>query len=154
MLTQFSPRRLIQQSDSKMDHDHDHDHDTNDVIASFHRCRRDEAFIDTFYESFLAKSPKIAEKFAMTNFKIQKLMLRESLLEMLLFDSGTTGSREVVEELGHKHRELRVTEDMYGMWLESLCEAVRKHDPEASPELEGQWRRAMQNGINVMISAR
>ncbi len=125
---------------------------TDEVIASFHRCRCTENFVDTFYELFLAKSPQIAEKFANTNFSLQKLMLRESLLEMLLFDLRTRGSQEVVEKLGRRHSKLQVSEEMYRMWLDALCEAIRKHDPESTPELEARWRQAMQKGIDVMLA--
>ena len=40
----------------------------NELTASYYRCRRDERFIDTFYEQFLVKSPAIAKMFATTDF--------------------------------------------------------------------------------------
>ena len=130
----------------------ENEHGIDDVIASFHRCRQADDFIETFYTIFLAKSPEIARKFSMTNFKIQKLMLRESLLEMLMFNLGTPGSQAVVEKLGHRHAKLDITPEMYQMWLDSLCEAIEKHDPEYTPELADRWRRAMRRGIDVMLS--
>ncbi len=65
----------------------------SDLMASFHRCRQAGAFIDTFYDVFLSKSTEIAERFVSTDFQVQKLMLRESLLEMLCFDRGLSGAR-------------------------------------------------------------
>ena len=125
----------------------------NDLTASYHRCRREERFVDTFYDLFLSKSPEIAEKFAQTNFTVQKLMLRESLLEMLCFQHGLSGAREEIERLGRRHKELDVTPEMYSTWLDSLCEAIQKHDPKYTPELEQHWRQAMRKGIQVMVSA-
>ena len=48
---------------------------------------------------------------------------------------------------------LAITPAMYAMWLDSLCEAVRRHDPEYSAELEQQWRVAMGSSIDAMIAA-
>ena len=48
---------------------------------------------------------------------------------------------------------MKITEEMYGMWLDSLCETVQKHDPKITPELENRWRKAMLKGIEAMLSA-
>ena len=127
--------------------------ESNEVTASFYRCRRDGHFMDTFYDLFLSKSTEIAEKFVQTDFRVQKLMLRQSLLEMICFDRGMSGTHEEIERLGHRHRELSITPDMYSMWLDALCETIRKHDPDYTPELEQFWRQAMLKSINEMISA-
>ena len=62
------------------------------------------------------------------------------------------GTLVEIERLGRRHKELDVTPEMYTMWLDSLCEAIRKHDPEYTPELEQRWRQAMQKGIDVMLA--
>lgn len=125
---------------------------SNEVVSSFYRCRRDGHFVDTFYELFLSKSPEISQKFANTDFKIQKLVLRQSLLEMICFDRGMAGTREEIVRLGSHHKELGITPGMYSLWLEALCEAIRKHDPEYTPEVERNWREAMRKSIREMIS--
>jgi hemoglobin-like flavoprotein len=125
---------------------------SNELTESYYRCRRDGQFIDTFYELFLSMSPAIAQKFAETDFKIQKLVLRQSLLEMICFERGMSGTREEIERLGRRHRELDVTADMYELWLDALCKAISKYDPEYTPELEQVWRTAMRKSINEMIS--
>ena len=125
---------------------------SNEVTASYYRCRRDEQFLDTFYDLFLTKSPEIAQKFAQTDFKIQKLILRQSLLEMICFDRDIPGAREEIERLGRRHKELGITPDMYSLWLDALCEAIEKHDSEYTPELEQIWRKAMGKSIIEMIS--
>ena len=124
----------------------------NELTASYYRCRHDERFLDTFYDLFLSKSPVVAEKFAKTDFRFQKLMLRQSLLEMLCFDRGISGTCEEIQRLGRRHKELDITPDMYSMWLDSLCEAIKKHDPNYTPELEQLWREAMHKSIKEMVS--
>jgi hemoglobin-like flavoprotein len=123
------------------------------VTASFQRCRQDPGFVDTFYDIFLSTSPEIVEKFEQTDFKIQKLMLRESLLTMLCFNMGMAGTKDEMIRLAKRHEELDVKPEYYAVWLDSLCEAIKRHDPQYSSEVEALWRDAMQKGIDFMIGA-
>jgi hemoglobin-like flavoprotein len=124
------------------------------VTASYHRCRASEGFFDRFYERFLAKSPAVAHKFRNTDFKRQKLMLRESLISMLLFNQNVGTAREELERLAARHsrQQLDIAPYMYELWLDSLCETVAEHDPEFTPKLEEEWRAAMKAGIKLLIS--
>jgi hemoglobin-like flavoprotein len=124
----------------------------NELTASYYRCRREERFLDTFYDGFLSKSPAVAQMFAKTDFKFQKLVLRQSLLDMLGFDREMPGTCEEIERLGLRHKELGVTPEMYAMWLDSLCEAIKKHDPSYTPALEQLWREAMLKSIKEMVA--
>jgi hemoglobin-like flavoprotein len=122
------------------------------LTASYYRCRRDERFLDTFYDRFLSKSPAVAQMFAETDFTIQKLVLRQSLLDMLAFYLEMPGTHEEIERLGLRHKELGVTPEMYATWLDSLCEAIKKHDRRYTSELEQLWREAMLKSIKEMIA--
>lgn len=125
----------------------------DEVTESFRRCRSDKQFIQTFYDVFLAKSPEIAAKFTKTNFKLQKLLLRESLLMVLAFHLSMSGAREEIVELGARHQKtLGVKPEHYTMWLDALCEAVRRHDPQCTDELEAKWREALQKPIELMTA--
>ena len=108
--------------------------ESNELTVSFYRCRGDGHFVDTFYDLFLSTSPEIAAKFANMDFKFQKLVLRQSLLEMICLDRGMSGTREEIERLRRRHKELDITPNMYSMWLDALCEAVSRDDPEYTPE--------------------
>lgn len=119
------------------------------VIASYHRARESGEMFDTFYCLFLAKSLDIPPMFAHTDFPHQKLMLRESLLEMLMF-SQTGASRNEIERLAERHRRLNVQPKHYELWLDALCETLAAHDPAFTPELKREWRDAMRSGITVM----
>jgi PAS domain S-box-containing protein len=127
---------------------------SDQVIASYHRCRQSGAFVDTFYDIFLRKSPEIAAKFVHTDFARQKLMLRQSLLEMLNYYGGIESVREEIEQLGKRHHQLEVRAEHYEQWLDSLCEAVARHDPEYRDDLGEMWREAMRPGIALMLSVK
>ena len=121
----------------------------NQVVASYHRARQSGELFDTFYRLFLGKSPEIPPMFAHTDFPHQKLMLRESLLEMLMF-AQTGSGRDEIERLAERHRSLNVQPTHYELWVEALCEALAKHDAAFTPQLEHLWREAMRQGIAVM----
>ena len=101
------------------------------------------------FDTYLGKSPEIPPIFAHTDFPHQKLMLRESLLEMLIF-AQTGSGRDEIERLAERHRGLNVKPEHYDLWLEALCEALAKHDPAFTPELEQLWRHTMHKGIQLM----
>ena len=81
----------------------------------------------------------------------QKLVLRQSLLDMLGFYLEMPGTHEEIKRLGLRHKELGVTPEMYATWLDSLCEAIKQHDRRYNPELEQLWREAMLKSIKQMI---
>jgi hemoglobin-like flavoprotein len=121
------------------------------VIASYHRARHFGLLFDAFYDIFLRKSPEIPLMFAQTNFQRQKLMLRESILEMLHFARNGTG-RSDIEKLGERHQALQVKPIHYDLWLDALCEALAEQDPEFNAELETLWRKTMRKGIDIMCA--
>jgi hemoglobin-like flavoprotein len=119
------------------------------VIESYHRARESGQLFDTFYDLFLRKSPEIPPMFSRTDFHHQKLMVRESILEMLQYAHSGFGYEEV-RRLGDRHRQLQVKRQHYELWLDALCEALAQHDSGFSSELEQMWRAAMRKGIDVM----
>jgi hypothetical protein len=129
--------------------------DLDAVTASYQRCRASEGFIDTFYMLFLGKSQEVVEKFRHTDFTRQKLMLRESLLLMLLFNRNEQDSIKELKRLGERHsrRQIDIPPHLYELWLDALCEAVEQHDPEFDSALPSKWRAAMRPGIELIISS-
>jgi hemoglobin-like flavoprotein len=119
------------------------------VVASYHRARQSGQLFDTFYALFLSKSPEIPPMFARTDFPHQKLMLRESILEMLVF-AQTGSGRDEIKRLAERHRQVNVKAAHYDLWLDALCEALATHDNEFSPALEQMWRDALKKGIELM----
>ena len=128
--------------------------DLDAVTASYHRCRDSAGFVETFYAHFLATSREVADKFRGTHFARQKLMLRESLLAMLLFNLGSPDARKELERLGQRHsrRGVDIAPHLYDLWFDALCEAVERHDPRFAADLGKQGRAATRPGIDLIVS--
>ncbi len=118
--------------------------DLDTVTRSYHRCMSSDGFLDTFYDRFLASSAEIAEKFRGTDFAHQKLMLRESLLLMVMFNKAPDVVNSEMEKLAERHsrRGADIPAPMYTLWLDALCEAIEIHDPECTPAIAANWRAA------------
>ncbi len=128
--------------------------DTDAVLSSYRRCMSSEQFADTFYILFLASSQEVKAKFQFTDFVHQKLALRQSLLTMILFSLNQESNQDPLIQLAIRHDRNHgdIAPHLYSLWLETLCLAVEQHDPEFTPSLEQHWRRAMQPGIDLLIS--
>ena len=124
------------------------------VEASYDRCLENAEFFDTFYEKFLAKSEEIPPLFANTDFRRQKQMIRMSVRMLVRLGAGEDATKLAISKLGESHsrRQHNIRPELYGLWLDALCESIAQHDPEYTPELEQQWRETMQAGIDKMIS--
>ena len=124
------------------------------VLASYHRCEDAGGLFDSFYDIFFAKSPEIPPKFANTDMKKQKQDVMASVLMALRLAAGDSIARGYVEEIAASHNRSghNIRPELYGLWLDALCEAIKKHDPQYTPALEENWRRAMRPAIEVMIA--
>lgn len=125
------------------------------VLASYHRCEAAGGLFDSFYDIFFAKSPEIPPKFAKTDMERQKQDVMASVLMALRLASGDPAARQYIQQIGESHsrRGYHIRPELYVLWLDALCEAVRKHDPAYTPDLEEQWRQAMRPAIDLMIAA-
>lgn len=65
----------------------------NIVMQSYGRCCASDGFFDSFYERFLASSPEVRGKFANTDMKGQKLLLRQGILNVVLYARGMPSSK-------------------------------------------------------------
>jgi hemoglobin-like flavoprotein len=122
---------------------------------SLGRCNRNPAFVDRFYEIFLASSPKVREKFAATDFTRQKSALRASLYSMLLATrNGKPGLEKHLSGLAERHssRDLNIGSEFYDLWLDSLLAAVKESDPNYSQEVREAWEKVMMVGIDYLLS--
>jgi hemoglobin-like flavoprotein len=123
--------------------------------ASLERCNSSTAFAERFYELFLARSQKVAQKFASTDFEKQKIAFQRSLDLML---KAARDGREAMEQyLGplaeqHSSRQLDIGAELYDEWLDSLLAAVREFDPQYNDEIRDAWEEAMMIGIAFMLS--
>ena len=125
------------------------------ALASYHRCEAAGGLFDSFYKIFFAKSPEIAPMFADTDMERQKQDVMASVLMTLRLASGDAIARKYIQQIAESHsrRGYRIRPELYELWLDALCEAVKKHDPQYTPALEEKWRQAMRPAIELMIAA-
>jgi len=122
---------------------------------SLARCMADPGFLDRFYGTFLASSPKVREKFAHTDFARQKQMLQASFSLMLrAAQNEGSGPPTYLDDLARRHgsKELDIGADLYDLWLDSLLEAVRVCDPACTPAVEQAWEKVMGIGIAYLTT--
>ena len=124
------------------------------VRASYDRCCSDGDFAGTFYEIFFTKSPEIPKLFADTDFTQQKRHFRAASLLLIKYQPEDDVVRAALEKIGktHSRGEYNISPDLYPFFLESVCEAVKKHDPEWTPELEDQWKECVKEGVDLIAS--
>lgn len=122
---------------------------------SLRRCNMQEGFLDRFYDTFLASSPKVREKFAKTDFVHQKRALRASLHMMLLAaEKENSGPERYLADLARLHSKgvLDIGAELYDLWLDSLLRTVKECDPQFSPQVEAAWEEVMMIGVRYMLS--
>ena len=129
--------------------------DYEQVLASYHRCEAAGGLFDSFYKIFFAKSPEIAPMFADTDMERQKQDVMASVLMALRLASGDSIARQYIEQIANSHsrRGYRIRPELYEIWLDALCEAIQKHDPQFSSSLETSWRQTMRPAIELMIAS-
>lgn len=124
------------------------------VKASYNRCCKSGDFFGTFYGIFLAKSPDVEAKFANTDFRKQKPLIKASVSMMIRLGTEDSKARQAIEKVGttHSKTQLDIEPKLYDLWLESLCETAAKHDSEWDKKLESIWRERMKEGIKIITS--
>lgn len=124
------------------------------VSSSYGACCISPGFFDDFYQTFVASSPLIREKFAKTDMAKQKQLLREGIGYMIMYYDGMLIAENKVKSLGASHARDRMNIEpaMYELWLSALVKTIAKHDRGFNPELEKAWRRVLLKGIDLMRS--
>jgi len=121
-------------------------------LGSLERCRRDEVFLSSFYERFLASSEEVREKFRRTDFKRQTQLLDRTLELSASATIGEPGARRVLAERAETHdrHHLDIRPELYDLWLETLIETARGVDPDWDHDVEEAWRHILTYVIEYM----
>jgi hemoglobin-like flavoprotein len=111
-------------------------------------------FLERFYELFVGASPEVRAKFARTDFRVQRRVLKISLYMLMLAAEGRPTGRAHLEDIARRHSRagLDIRPELYDLWLECLVAAVREHDPRFDADVERAWRAVLAPGIEVMKS--
>ena len=119
---------------------------------SLDRCRSHDEFLDRFYERFMASSNEVREKFAGTDFDLQKQRLLEALiLAADVVDGDARAMRHLHERAeSHGRHGLKIKAHLYDLWLESLLATVAETDPAFCDEIEAAWRNVLGHIIAYM----
>lgn len=124
----------------------------NEVMKSFNRVRSN-GLAELFYEILLKADSRIADLFKSTDFKRQKELLIHAVVMLIDYYDGKPLGEMSIKRLGelHSRKRMNITPDLYPIWVDAMVAALKKLDPEFSPDLERQWREVIRKGISVMI---
>lgn len=125
--------------------------------ASLKRCLATPHFLGKFYDSFVASSEEVREKFRNTDLEKQASMLADSLYALAVVAQARRGGNPAWADMPrladrHSRADLDIRPGLYDHWLDCLVETARHHDPEFSPEIEAAWRETLAVGIEYMRS--
>jgi len=122
---------------------------------SYNRCLARDEFIDKFYDRYITSNDLVAEKFAHTEMKKQKLMLEASLhIIMALKTSTPENAVKHFKRIGvaHGREQHDIPPALYDLWLESLIETVKEFDVKYDSDVDVAWRDILSDGIRIMKS--
>ncbi len=125
------------------------------VRPSFARCgEAGGEFFDDFYATLSERAPGIGAMFAGVDMQRQNRLIRRGVEHLIEYAAGSEESAEALRQVGQSHGEqgLNVAPELYALWLDTLMETVRMHDPEANDEVESAWRVVAGGGLDLIIS--
>jgi len=123
-------------------------------LRSLERCKKNSAFIETFYERFLASSDEIADKFRYTDFDRQHDMLVHSLE---LAANAVEGDKEALQNLNdqairHSRDQLDIRPELYPIWLDTITGTAADYDPFWDETIHDAWQTVLKHVIHHMAS--
>lgn len=122
------------------------------VMQSYGRCCASPTFFDAFYDNFLASSPQIREKFVKTNMTAQKQLLRQGILNLVLYARGMPDTKLRALGCSHARDALDIRPELYDLWLDALLRTIRDHDKAWDEQTAQAWREVLTKGINLIKS--
>ena len=120
-------------------------------MQSYGRCCRAEDFFDTFYRFFLASSPDVRAKFANTNMQAQQLLLRQGIMNIVLYARGMPDTKLKALGCSHSRKAMDIRPELYTLWTNSLLKTIREHDDEADGNTLSAWTEIINQGIAVIL---
>ena len=112
-----------------------------------------EIFFKHFYDKLISSDANIAVLFSNTDMDRQFKMLMQSMTHIISF-AATMESNEEINRIAELHGKdnLKISTEIYDLWLECLIDTVREHDPEFDHQIETAWRVTMSPGLEYMKS--
>ncbi|MFA0809806.1 globin [Microbulbifer epialgicus] len=127
--------------------------DSDIVFQSYGRCCNNEQFFIDFYERFMDSSVDIRELFTKTDMKVQRHLLRNGIMQLVLYARGMSDTKLRALGKSHDRNGYNIPPEWYHLWLDALIATLRQHDGDFSPEVEAAWNCALTSGINIIRQA-
>jgi hemoglobin-like flavoprotein len=125
------------------------------VLPSFRWCCEDgDDFFDDFYATLSERAPGIGAMFAHVDMQQQNRLIRRGVEHLVNFALGSEESTEQLRRMARTHgrEQLNIAPELYGLWVDTLMETVRMHDPNANDHVEAAWRIVLRGGIDLIIA--
>jgi hemoglobin-like flavoprotein len=121
---------------------------------SLERCTATPGFLERFYDTLMAASAEVAEKFKHTNFRKQILLLKASLYTMIFAAWARPEGDIHLERIAqlHSRKGIDIKPELYDLWLDCLLQTVQDCDRRFNQDVEQAWRQMLQPGIAFMKS--
>ncbi|MBA6421095.1 MULTISPECIES: globin [Pseudomonas] len=120
------------------------------VMQSYGRCCAVSVFFDDFYRTFLSSSPDVAAKFKNTDMPAQKLLLRQGILNLVLFARGLPPTKLQALAKSHSREKMNIEPHLYHYWIEALISTISQHDRDCNDGTIKAWREVLGKGIEIM----
>ncbi|GAA5443002.1 hypothetical protein Misp06_01178 [Microbulbifer sp. NBRC 101763] len=127
--------------------------DSDIVFQSYGRCCNNEQFFVDFYDRFMGSSADIRNLFANTDMKAQRHLLRNGIMQLVLYSRGMSDTKLRALGKSHDRDGYNIRPEWYRLWLDALIATLRQHDNDFSPEVEAAWNRAITPGIDIIRQA-
>ncbi len=92
--------------------------------------------------------------FAHVDMQRQNGLIRRGVEHLIDFALGSEESAEELRRVAgtHGRQELNVAPELYALWIDTLMDTVRMHDPQANDDVEAAWRVVLRGGIDLIIA--
>ena len=119
-------------------------------MQSYGRCCASAAFFDDFYRTFLASSSEVRAKFEQTDMPAQKLLLRQGILNLVLYARGLPPTKLQALAASHSRDKLNIEPHLYDFWLDALLTSIGTHDSAYDKQIDDAWRGVLGKGIELI----
>ena len=112
-----------------------------------------EIFFKRFYDKLIGSDPDIEALFSDTDMERQFRMLMQSMTHITSF-AATLEADEEIDRIAKLHGKdnLKISTEIFDLWLDCLIDTVREHDPEYNHHVETAWKEIMSPGLEYMKS--
>jgi hemoglobin-like flavoprotein len=106
-----------------------------------------------FYERLFAQHPEFQQYYDNVNLQRQNQLLVTALTIVEGHATRSTPATNLyLQHLGTRHHDLKIPKHLYVTWVETMLQTMHEfHGEEWTPQLEEQWRRALDLAVDKMF---